>query len=112
MERERPRPEERALPTPLEVRFDTIPETLKERPQWVVWNYQMVEDDIKKPPFSPRTGKQAKVTDARTWGSFQEAKRAYETGVYAGVGFVLTSGIVGIDIDHCLAGAQCTPEAR
>ncbi len=30
--------------------------------------------------------------------------KAYETGEWAGVGFVLTQGIVGVDIDHCIHG--------
>src|SRR2546429_82289 len=74
-----------------------------------MWTYKLIEGEIKKPPIDLHTGRQASVTRPETWGSFQDAQRAYETGqisgkpvTLAGVGFVLTHGIVGIDIDHCI----------
>ncbi|HVB24619.1 MAG TPA: hypothetical protein VNG51_21965 [Ktedonobacteraceae bacterium] len=119
MERQRPTPPEADIPTPLEVQFGTIPERLQEHPQWVVWRYEVLqsadgEREIKKPPFSPRTGKRASVSRPETWGSFRDAQRAYETGNYAGVGIVLTPalGIVGIDIDHCIDEEQISDEAQ
>src|SRR6266700_3141567 len=93
--------QELMIPPPLEVNFAAIPEVLSSRPQWVVWTYRMQEGEIKKPPFNPKTGKLASVTRPDTWGSLSDAQKAYETGKYAGVGFVLTQGIVGIDLDHC-----------
>src|SRR5713226_9633221 len=101
--------QELMIPPPLEVNFVAIPEVLKARSQWVVWTYQMIDAEIKKPPLNPRTGELASVTRPYTWGSLNEARKAYETGriagkpaLVAGVGFVLTSGIVGIDLDHCV----------
>lgn len=103
-----PQPE---LPTPLEVNFDNIPQELQHLAQWVVWRYAVIDQETKKPPFSPRTGKRASVAEKTTWGSFQEAQRAYEYGHFAGVGFMLTPGIVGMDIDHCIVDGQPTAEA-
>ncbi len=103
--------QELMIPPPLEVNFARIPEVLKARHQWVVWTYQMQEGEIKKPPFNPRTGKLASVTRPDTWGSISDAQKAYETGKYAGVGFVLTTGIVGIDIDHCITNDTISDEA-
>src|SRR5207248_2518273 len=101
--------QELMIPPPLEVNLSAIPEVLKARSQWVVWTYQMQEGEIKKPPLNPRTGELASVTRPYTWGSLDDARKAYETGriaekpvALAGVGFVLTSGIVGIDLDHCI----------
>ncbi len=104
MERDKPPARERELPTPLEVNFAGIPERLRSYPHFVVWQYQRVEDELKKPPFNPKTGKRASVANPQTWGSFVQAQKAYETGAYAGIGIVLTAdmGIVGIDIDHCI----------
>lgn len=105
--------ENQTAPEPLSVSFDTIPVQLQQYHQWVVWKYALVEDDIKKPPYDPHTGRLASVRNPATWGSFQDAKRTYETGDYAGVGFMLTTvaGIVGIDIDHCIEHGQLTEEA-
>jgi putative DNA primase/helicase len=111
MERLRRVTEELMLPPPLEVNFTAIPEALQARSQWVVWTYRMQDGEIKKPPFSPKTGKPASVTRPDTWGSVDDAQKAYETGNYAGVGFVLTSGVVGIDIDHCISGETISDEA-
>ncbi len=112
MERERPgKPD---LPIPLEVHFAGIPERLQAYNRWVVWRYRVIDDEIKKPPFDPKTGRRASVTRPETWGSFTQAQRAYATNRYAGVGIVLTSemGIVGIDIDHCIADGEPNEEAK
>jgi len=114
MERDKPTPQEEALPTPLEVNFASIPEQLRFYPHFVVWNYATIDEEIKKPPLDPKTGKRASVRKPDTWGSFDDAQAAYETGQFAGIGIVLTSGmgIVGTDIDHCIIDGQLTDEAR
>lgn len=118
MERERPTPPDADLPIPLAVSFEHIPEQLQEHAQWVVWRYEVIASDsdreIKKPPFSPTTGKRASVSRPDTWGSFSDVQHAYETGDYAGVGIVLTPTleIVGIDIDHCVESGQISEEAQ
>jgi len=105
---------DRERPRSLEVNVATIPEELQQYPSWVVWQYRMVDGEWKKPPITPASGWLASVANSKTWGSFEEAKHAYETGRYAGMGFVLTkeAGIVGMDIDHCIHNHNLTHQAE
>jgi putative DNA primase/helicase len=84
------------------VKVESIPEELRARPQWVVWN--AVGDKPDKVPYSARTGHRASSTDLLTWATFQEALEAYENGDYAGLGFVFSSAdpYTGIDLDNCV----------
>src|SRR5258708_17445179 len=113
MERDRPTPKDAAIPEPLPVHFDNIPERLRSYPHFVVWQYAVIDSEIKKPPVDPKTGKRASVANPHTWGSFAHAQAAYETGAYAGIGIVLTPdmGIVGIDIDHCKENGKMSDDA-
>ena len=87
---------------PLSVKAENIPEELKVRPQWVVW--KAVGEKPDKVPYSARTGRKASSTDLMTWSTFEEAQGAYKSGVYAGVGFVFSSGdpFAGVDLDRCV----------
>lgn len=91
---------------PLAVQFDVIPEELRALNTWVVWNYAVEDGDFKKPPYNPKNGRKASVSDPNSWGSFEVARSAYEKGKWCGVGLVLPSntklGIVGVDIDYCI----------
>jgi putative DNA primase/helicase len=113
MEREPHTPKDIVLPEPLRVHFDTIPERLRPYPHFVVWQYAVIDSEIKKPPVDPKTGRRASIANPATWGSFATARTAYETGKYAGIGIVLTAdlGLVGIDIDHCIADGKVNDEA-
>ena len=86
----------------LPVKAENIPEQLKARPQWVAW--KAVGDKPDKVPHSARTGRKASSTDLLTWCTFQETLEAYESGKYAGVGFVFSSAdpYTGIDLDNCV----------
>jgi primase-polymerase (primpol)-like protein len=68
---------EAVLPEPLPVHFDSIPEQLQSYLHFVVWNYATRDEEIKKPPFDPKTGKRASVRRSETWGSFDDAQAAY-----------------------------------
>ena len=96
--REQTAPNKRLLP----VKVESIPEELKARPQWVVW--QAVGEKPDKVPYSARTGRKASSTDLMTWSTYEEAVEAYENGEYAGLGFVFCSGdpYTGIDLDNCV----------
>ena len=86
----------------LPLRAENIPGQLKTRPQWVVWH--AVGDKPDKVPYSARSGRRASSTDLLTWSTFEEALKAYESGEYAGVGFVFSSAdpYTGIDLDDCV----------
>jgi putative DNA primase/helicase len=116
MERPRHTPDNELIqiPEPLPVNFEHMPRRLQDCDHFVVWKYAVVDDEIKKPPFSPRTGRAASVRTPATWGSLQEARTAYETGKFAGIGIVLTSnmGIVALDIDHCITDGHVSEDAQ
>jgi putative DNA primase/helicase len=84
------------------VKVEGIPEELRVRPQWVVW--KAVGNKPDKVPYSVRTDRKASSTDLMTWGTFEEALKAYDNGEYAGLGFVFSSAdpYTGIDLDNCV----------
>ena len=61
-------------------------------------------DKPDKVPYSARSRRRASSTDLLTWSTFQEALEAYETGEYAGLGFMFSSAdpYTGIDLDNCV----------
>ena len=81
--------------------FNSVPQALKDLPQWVCWKYELREGKRTKPPYQACTGRRASPTDNLTWCSFQEAEAAFRSGKYAGIGFVFASSdkFAGIDID-------------
>src|SRR5437763_16844655 len=97
---------EKATKETLKVDFDAIPDELKGSNQWVVCKYELVEGELKKPPFSPVSGYRASTRKPSTWGTFEDVKRAYGTGKYAGIGYMLTGGLVAFDLDHCIIEGQ------
>lgn len=85
--------------------YGSVPDGLKQLPQWVVWKKETDEKGkVKKVPRNPITGYGASSTDPETWNTFITARDIYEeTKGYDGIGFVFNnSGIVGIDLDHCI----------
>lgn len=82
--------------------YQNIPNEMRVYAQWVMWRYE--DTDSKKPtkvPYSARTGALASVTDANTWGTFDECVHALNSGWYSGIGFVLTHNdpFAFIDLD-------------
>ncbi len=63
---------------------DSILDTLRPFPQFVVWKYTFVDGKPKKPPFDPKTGQLASPTNPDTWSSLEQAnthsKQARTTG--------------------------------
>ncbi len=94
-----------ARPTPLPVRIDDIPESLRTERRWVVWSYTWREENGKpgtwtKPPYvATATEQKADSTDPTTWRPFADALAAYEDGKCDGIGFVLGDGWIGFDAD-------------
>ena len=74
--------------------YESIPEELKQLPQWVCHRNKI--------PFNPLTGAPAKAGQADTWARFEDAVNA--SGSYDGIGFEFNNnGIVGIDLDKVIA---------
>ena len=83
--------------------LNNIPQEMRIFRQWVVWRYE--DTDGPKPtkvPYSALNGRLASVTDPNTWASFDEAAHALQnSGMYSGIGFVLTEAdpFAFIDLD-------------
>ncbi len=84
--------------------FNLIPDELKRLDRWVVWKFVARKGQpgkFAKKPFDAKTGLPASCHDRATWSSYGVAVRAFQTGLYNGIGFQLGDGYVGVDIDHC-----------
>ncbi|WP_255198921.1 phage NrS-1 polymerase family protein [Halorarius litoreus] len=83
---------------------EAIPETLRERDQWVCWREEERDGKPTKIPVTPGAGGFASATESETWASFEAALDYSETEHADGIGFVFTDddSIVGIDLDDCL----------
>ena len=108
------RPPERSVET--EHSFLSVPQTLTQQPHWVCWRSE-VHPSRRKPmktPYNPVTGEKANIHTPETWGSFTTAVTSYHTHRYDGIGLVLTQGdgIVGVDIDGCIADGKLSSLAQ
>lgn len=84
---------------------DPVPAELRQLDRWVLW--RRVERDGKptKLPLQARVNRCASSTDPATWASYSETLKAFAHRSSDGIGFVLNGdGIIGVDLDHCLAG--------
>ena len=82
--------------------WDNLPPACRISPQSVLWRYAERDGKKTKIPLD-RFGKLASSTAPHTWCHLDEARKALESGIGDGIGFVFTraSGITGIDLDHC-----------
>lgn len=87
-------------------------EPLRGKKQWVLWKYEERNGKRTKPPFDPVTGRYAKSTDPTTWGTFDQVKKVLDRDSrYQGIGVMLTDGLFGVDLDHCIDFAGDIGEA-
>lgn len=93
--------------------FDTVHSQLREQPA-AVWKATPKQGGgYNKVPCHPETGRYLKTSEPDTWGSFEQAKAAYERGGWSGVGILLTgNGIVGFDIDKAKETFARNPEVK
>ena len=82
------------------VQFQNIPEQLKHC-RFCCWKRILRNGNMTKFPINPLTGKAACTNDLGTFGTFDQAKAAYDRGYYDGVG-ILVDRIAAFDIDHCI----------
>ncbi len=96
-------PQSKTSPYVVSVQLENIPQRFTERPQWVNWRSEERDGKYTKVPYTPGTLRRASSTDLMTWGTFDEAVNALESGKYSGIGFVFCSAdpYVGIDLDGC-----------
>ncbi|MBQ6504365.1 MAG: AAA family ATPase [Flexilinea sp.] len=95
----------------MKLNHSNIPQELKLIPNWVVWRSK----PPKKLPYNPETGEPATANNPSTWGTYDSALNAYDTGIYDGIGFELgtdemLSGYTVVDLDHVLINWQLSTE--
>lgn len=99
-----------------ELPFVQVPRRLRSLQQWVCWRSEPHPARRKpmKIPFSPTTGGKASIHEAGTWSDFATAVTSYTVNRYDGIGLVLTKrdGVVGVDIDACVADGQLSVLAQ
>ncbi len=89
---------------------ENIPQTLADRPQWLLWRFEAKEGQAKplKVPYwaagARRSGTQGGNHDRTQLVTLAEARRCYELGNFSGVGFAFLpgDGLIGIDIDGAI----------
>ena len=99
--------------------FNKIPDELKKL-RWGVWRAEPRLDKNGNPtgkyhkaPRNPSTGKKVSVNKPEDFGTFEEAKQAYESGSYTGVGVLMCdTNIVGIDIDDAIEVFEKRPDVE
>jgi hypothetical protein len=103
---------ENARPAKPPYRFGGIlPDALNhlyDQPRWVAWGFRWKNNKWTKPPFDPKTGRFADVSDPKTWAPFDVALAGMQKHKLDGVGLVLTAddNITGIDLDDCISDAD------
>ena len=80
-----------------------VPAALRERPNWVNWQYETRDRKKTKVPINPHTGRHAKTNDPTTWSHYETALEAVAKYGLEGVGYVFSADdpFTGIDIDDC-----------
>jgi len=90
-----------------------VPDDLRERDQWVLWQYEDRNGRATKVPY--RVGhRYASSTDPSTWTSFEAVADEWHRSPsqYAGPGFVFSADdpFCGIDLDDCEAASHQVSE--
>jgi putative DNA primase/helicase len=82
---------------------ESVPEELRERPQWVCWQEEERNGDLTKLPMQPDGSGFAKSNDMATWGEFETAVATADARGW-GIGFVFSDAdpYLGVDLDACV----------
>jgi len=84
------------------VNYNTIPETLKCKPNWLFWKYETIDGKKTKPPTSVN-GSKINPHDPNNLYPFSIVEEKFDPQIHEGIGFTLTgSGFIGFDFDDCL----------
>ena len=77
--------------------WDAIPPELAQRPQWLLWRFE-VKRGVRRSGVQGSDGDRAKLV------TLEQARLAYDQGGYSGVGFAFLpgDGLIGIDIDGAI----------
>ena len=89
---------------PVNTRTDTIPDGLKQRPQWVCWRTEHRDSKPTKVPVNPMDDDYASVTDPETWATYAAAHTYHRIhDDVDGLGYVFAEDgpYTGVDLDDC-----------
>ena len=88
---------------------DSIPEQLRQMPNWLVWRLEGTE----KVPYDPKSKRRLNFTKPRAGQPFEVALESFERDdSFSGVGFIFKGdGLVGIDLDDCIQDGQIVHSA-
>lgn len=77
---------------------------MRDTARWCCWKKEKFPGDKKprKVPYNPMTGERADSSNIKTFGTFGQAKLAYEMYDHTGIGVGLFGDLCCIDIDNCL----------
>ena len=92
-----------------------IPAELKTE-SFMLWRYEERNGRKTKPPLNPDTGLRGDVTDPSQWTDYENALRIHQSGRFKtnGISVVVhpDSGLVGLDLDHCVTDGVLSKEAQ
>lgn len=96
-----------AVPPP---EWDSVPQSLATRQQWLLWKFEHKEGSAKpgKIPYyvrgGRRTGGQGSDSDRERLATLEVVRRAFERGGWSGIGFAFLpgDGLIGIDVDGAI----------
>lgn len=80
--------------------FASIPDELRDYPNWVCWQWKWARGKWTKKPINPHTGGDGSSTNPATWATFEQAIERYKRHGLPGIGFVFTgTPFTGVDLD-------------
>ena len=82
--------------------YENLPPELRNLNRFCCWRYEKVKGKMQKVPYNPMTGRRAKPNNPDTFKDFHSAQAVVDN--YDGIGFLVGSGICGIDLDDCFDG--------
>lgn len=88
----------------MDLNLSGIPEELKKYLNWVNWRVEERNGKPTKVPINSKTGGNAQSNNPSTWAAYDKAIQCWkecENGGIEGIGFVLSDGYSGVDLDHC-----------
>lgn len=83
------------------------PQAMLNVPQWVNWHLETRNGQLTKVPYQCGTWRLARSNDPTTWGTWAQAQ-----GRPTSFAFTPDTGIMGIDLDHCIEAGVLSPLAQ
>ena len=82
---------------------DGIPQYMRENARFCFWKMQLRNEQLTKIPYNPKLPNSgAQTNNPETFGTLDQAMKAYQQYGGDGIGVLNDQGLWGIDIDHCV----------